>query len=175
MSKLLAARRTNESKVSAEFAKELLEYQPESGVFYWRVDRAAERQGQIAGFSNGRYWNICINYVHYAAHRLAWLIVTGVWPKDEIDHRNLDKLDNRWINLREATHSQNAHNARKRSDNTSGFKGVSYDKSRGRWRATIEKDGGGQRFVGRFHTAQEAHAAYLRAAIEQFGEFARGE
>lgn len=82
----------------------------------------------------------------------------------------MDRSDNRISNLREATRSQNAMNARKQRDNTSGFKGVS--RWRGKWQAKIQRDGK-QRFLGAFSTPQDAALAYKNAAINLHGEFAR--
>ena len=109
---------------------------------------------------------------YYKAHRLAWLLMTGSWPSALIDHVNGVKSDNRWSNLREATRTQNAANARLAVHNSSGFKGVSFHARRGRWQANIRTEGR-YRYLGLFDTAEEAHAAYSREAKKHFGEFAR--
>jgi hypothetical protein len=97
-------------------------------------------------------------------------MVTGEWPTGLIDHQNGDGTDNRWANLRLATSSLNAANSRRRSDNTSGFKGVS--RCRGaRWRASIQLNGK-FKHLGHFDTPEEAHAVYCAAAANYFGEFA---
>lgn len=88
-------------------------------------------------------------------------------PACQVDHRNGNKLDNRRSNLRLATSEQNRQNQPKRSDNTSGFKGVSYDKNRGRWKATVRG-----RLIGRFATAEEAARVCDREARLLYGEFA---
>lgn len=93
------------------------------------------------------------------------------FPKRRVDHRDGYGLNNRRANLRECTHGQNLANAPKPVNNTSGFKGVCYDKSRGKYLATIQKDGR-QIFLGRHATAEQAAAAYDKAAVELFGEFA---
>jgi hypothetical protein len=86
------------------------------------------------------------------------------------DHRNGNGLDNRRSNLRPATNGENMRNARRHSDNRSGFKGVS--RNRGRWRARIQVVGG-ELALGRFDTAEGAARAYDAAALLHFGEFAR--
>lgn len=90
----------------------------------------------------------------------------------DVDHRNGNGLDNRRANLRVTTHALNCANSRKRTTNTSGFKGVSFDRRRGNWRAYIVKDYK-QRGLGRFSTPEAAAAAYDAAAVALFGEFAR--
>ncbi len=95
--------------------------------------------------------------------------LTG-WP--EVDHRNGDGLDNRRENLRAATRTQNMANTRLRSNNTSGFKGVSFDNRTARWIAAIRLDGHSY-FLGRFDVPEEAARAYDAAALRLFGEFAR--
>lgn len=89
-----------------------------------------------------------------------------------VDHINGDGLDNRLCNLRLATNRQNVRNSRRRSDNKSGFKGVSWDGQRSAWKALIHVDGK-RVFLGRYDTPEEAHAAYCEAANELHGEFAR--
>jgi hypothetical protein len=111
----------------------------------------------------------------YKAHQLAWLYMTATWCRPATDHRDLDRTNNRWSNLRRATRSANSANRRRLRNNTSGFKGVHHDHRRsGRWVARICKDGR-THHLGRFATPQAAHAAYVAAARELFGEFARAE
>lgn len=92
-------------------------------------------------------------------------------PSIDVDHKNRDGLDNRRCNLRLATRSENLRN-RISVKNTSGFKGVSWDKTRGLWLARIKLDGVA-RNLGRYATPEEAHAAYCEAAARLHGEFAR--
>lgn len=158
--------------ISAEEARQLLNYDPETGTFTWRVGRGSARAGSAAGTPKGNgYAVIKIYGKNYSAHRLAWLLTHGVWPENQIDHINGRRDDNRLCNLRLATWSENNRNAKRRSDNTSGVKGVSFDKARDRWLARIKTDGY-DRYLGRFDTPEEAHAAYCKAAAELHGEFA---
>lgn len=88
-----------------------------------------------------------------------------------VDHVNTNKLDKRRSNLRLCTPSQNHANKPRSNKNTSGYKGVSWDSTRQKWKAgiTVKQKA---RNLGRFSTPEEAHAAYLAAAREAFGEFA---
>lgn len=158
--------------ISAEEARQLLSYNPETGTFTWRVGRGKARVGSVAGTPcSGGYFQIRIYGRIYSAHRLAWLLTHGVWPENQIDHINGRRDDNRLCNLRLATRSENNRNAKRRSDNTSGVKGVSFDKARDRWRAQIRVSGR-NRHMGYHKTPEEAYAAYCKAAAEHYGEFA---
>lgn len=160
--------------LTADQARELLTYDPETGSFFWRVRRGHRfAPGDLAGtvLANG-YVHIGVRRRYYKAHRLAWLMMTGNWPADLIDHVNCVRTDNRWSNLREATRSQNAANARLAHHNSTGFKGVSFHKKHQRWQANIRADGK-YRYLGLFDSPEAAHAAYSRAANQHFGEFAR--
>jgi hypothetical protein len=110
------------------------------------------------------YICIKIDQKVYKAHRLAWLWMTGAWPIDEVDHKDLDKSNNRFDNLREATHSENNRNRRKR--------GYVLDKRRGTFSARINIAGKNVH-LGQFKTSAEATAAFNAVAIPLHGEFAR--
>jgi hypothetical protein len=162
----------DKESITAERLRELMHYDPGTGQFTRLVALPGHPAGQQLGalLQNG-YLAIRINYVLYLSHRLAWLYMTGEWPKGLLDHRNRNKADNRWSNLRPATRGQNAYNSTIRCDNTSGFKGVS-SHTGGRWRASMQIDGI-QRHIGTFDTAEEAAEAYRTAVIPSHGEFAR--
>lgn len=152
--------------------KRILRYSPTTGVFRRRVASWSNIHpiGSIAGGMDKRgYIHIQINGRLYAAHRLAWFYMTGYWPRDTIDHRDLNKSNNRWLNLREATKAQQAYNRRAFGN---GLKGVCFYKNTGRWVSKIRFKGE-RIYLGSFGTEEEAHAAYKKAAIELFGEFAR--
>lgn len=155
--------------LTVERLKELLHYDPETGVFVWL--RSRRRLGVTAGFLAHGYRKIKVGGVAYPAHRLAWLYMTGEWPDAQIDHINFFCSDNRWANLRAATPSQN--NAWRRSAiGPSKFRGVSWHKAAEKWRAQI-KVLGDKKHLGSFKSRTEAAAAYDAAAIEYFGPFAR--
>lgn len=162
--------------ITAEYLRRLLHYDPGTGVFRWKIwggERAPA--GTTAGSMMALgYSTICIDSRHYLAHRLAWLYMTGDWPVVDIDHANLDKADNRWSHLREATRAQNKGNESRRSSNTTGAKGVYWHRQNRKWIANIRRNGK-QTYLGSFATRDEAAAAYAAAAKEHFGEFARTE
>lgn len=125
--------------ITQEQLKLILNYDPETGEFNWLVKpRNRASIGGVAGHlrKNG-YREISIKGKKYYAHRLAWLYMTGSWPKEHIDHINGNPSDNRFCNLREATRSQNMHNQGVCSNNTSGYKGVCWHKSNQKWEACI--------------------------------------
>ena len=153
------------SDLSQEKVRELLQYESDTGRFFWRND------GSEAGTYTLGYRAIRINGRRYFAHRLAWLYVCGRWPRDQIDHIDRDKSNNRIANLREATASQNRFNRWVSYKNRSGIRGVRFEPKRKRWRADIRKNGR-TLFLGRYETPSEAMAVYARAAQENSGEFA---
>ena len=152
--------------------REVLHYDPETGEFTWLIFSISRAAGRIAGsIMKIGYREISIDGTQYYAHRLAVLYMTGRWPTDQVDHRNGDSLDNRWCNLRNASCAQNQHNQKRQRINTSGFKGVSFDKRYNRWRSQIRANGK-RYWLGSFKTAEAAHAAYSAKSNELHGEFA---
>jgi hypothetical protein len=154
-------------ELTAERLRELLSYDPETGVFTWRVTRGGGAQvGSVAGaIDRHGYRHIKLDYRLYRAHRLAWLYVYGAFPSKELDHINRLRDCNAISNLREATRSENGQNKVLQANNTSGFKGVSWDKRARKWAAQIALNGK-NKFLGRFSTPHEAHLTYLAAAAE---------
>jgi hypothetical protein len=151
--------------------RELLHYNPQTGLFTWRIRKGGTaNKGTPAGtINNCGYLAINLDSLRYVAHRLAWFYMTGAWPIADIDHKDGDRRNNRFANLREATRSQNLRNSRKR---TTGLKGASFNKMAQRWIATIRVDGT-QRYLGLFNTEQQAHQAYCNAAMKLEPQFAR--
>lgn len=151
-----------------------LGYDPETGQFMWlkRVSRAV-RAGTPCG-SKHHTGYIVMRYGErqVRAHRLAWFIMTGNWPADQIDHINGVKDDNRFENLREATASENRCNVAKLATNRSGLKGVFWAKQRQLWGAAICKDRK-QRIIGYYNTPEAAHEAYLEQMVLLHGAFAK--
>lgn len=153
--------------------KELLAYDPNTGVFTWLVNPSYRASaGDPAGSLSAQGYR-CIQIAgrKYRAHRLAWLYMTGAWPEHDIDHRDEDKSNNRWMNLRPATRSQNMLNKSSRTDNKSGIKGVSWNKRRKLWHAQLQIQGR-KIHVGHYANKEEAAMAIKKARTEQHGEFA---
>ena len=152
--------------ITQERLKELLDYNPETGLFTWLVSKGTRREDGIAGSLHPEgYWQIGIDGKLYKAHRLAWLYMTGEWPKDQIDHINGIRDNNRFINLREATQAENHQNRALNANNVSGYPGVSWHKRDCKWQGHITLDGK-QKHLGYFDTPEVAHSAYLAAKAE---------
>lgn len=143
----------------------LLDYNHGTGRFTWRVYRGGKAaKGTEAGAIHNRgYRSIKVDGKNYLEHRLVWLWVYGEWPSNELDHANQIKTDNRLSNLRDVTRSENMQNTSVRSDNSSGFKGVSWHAGAGSWMANIVVNGKST-YLGCFNTPEEAYAAYCEAA-----------
>ena len=154
----------------------LLIYDPHTGLLQYRERGPRRPRGWWAGArdpSSGGYLRIQIGTRKYLVHRIAFLLMKGRWP-NELDHRDLDRTNNRWANLREVTHQQNTLNGPMRSTNKSGFKGVSWHKVAQKWVAEM-KLGEKRIYLGLHDSPEVAHEAYKQAAIKYRGEFARWE
>lgn len=152
-----------------------LTYMEDTDVFVWNKDPSNPKNanaGKIAGTEVEGYTQICIDGVKYKQHILVWLLHKNEWPDRDLDHIDADRSNNRISNLRLAHPNQNGWNKRKGSNNTSGYKGVSFCKSLGVFEVSIKKNGK-KKFLGRYPTAEAGHAAYRKAAESMFGEFAR--
>jgi hypothetical protein len=143
--------------------KELLHYDPETGVFTRRISRTSAPAGTVAGSKHdGGYLTIWIGKAH-KAHRLAWFYVHGRWPIACIDHIDGNRANNRIANLREATHADNAQNIRRAYSNniSSGLLGV-YWHAAGKWQAKITVNGRAKS-LGLYDTRECAQVAYISA------------
>jgi len=152
----------------------MLSYNRDTGSFIWKISPSNKiKTGSIAGnISKRGYRKIQMKGKLFRANKLAWFYVTGEWPSNFIDHENCDATDDSFRNLREATSSQNGANRRNGINNSSGYKGVSFDKNTGLWRAQImvrKKT----IHLGSHVTPELAHQAYCLAAKSNFKEFAR--
>lgn len=163
-----------EERLKCEMLRRILFYNKLTGNFTWIGKRRRVKEGKIAGRINQKgYRQIGTGGSLYQAHRLAWLWMTGEWPKTQIDHINMNRSDNRWANLREATREQNMANSQVSLANTSGKKGVYWETRRRKWRAQL-RVGAESKFLGHFNTIEEASKIYNEAAKTAFGsEFVR--
>lgn len=159
--------------ITREMLIEVLSYNPETGEFFWKQQRGGKKAGSLAGHTNRRGYVVihACGKLHYA-HRLAWCMHYGDFPPNGkfIDHENLDKSDNRIVNLRIATKSENAANTRAQSNSKSQIKGISFGNNK--WRVRICLNGK-QKWLGSFNSIEAAKDAYARNANALFGEFAR--
>lgn len=153
-------------KTLTEF-KQLLEYRPAEGAFYWRVNHRhpKARIGMQAGriTAQGRM-QIGVDKKQYFVHRLVWLFETGAWPEGMLDHINGNPLDNRFHNLRPTNFVLNGQNQQAYRPNNKSAKllGVSWHKHKKQYIASI-KVYGKKKHLGYFDTADAAHAAYVTA------------
>lgn len=160
--------------ISPALLRQLLDYDTRTGCFTWAPPTRSwfasdahwsafkQHQAGVAPFavahSGGYLWGE-IGGEQLLAHRVVWAYCHGAWPLDQIDHINHDRADNRIANLRTAPQSENAKNAGLRSDNTSGFTGVYWNKSRRKWVAQIGLPGGVTKPLGRYSDLADAVAA----------------
>ena len=159
------------SILTHELLKLIIHYSPDTGVFTRISSRYKPSIGVISSTANSNgYFVIGILGKLYPAHRIAWCLVHGYWPSKMLDHINHDKIDNRLVNLREATSAQNQKNTGAKKNNTSGYKGVSYNKKLGKWGACVRANGK-HTHLGVYATPEEASIAYEASAKIHYGEF----
>jgi len=159
-------------QLTAERARALLAYDPETGELRWRASRGSARAGRVTGCRRqDGYLLVGVDGQIYRAHRLAWLIVHGSWPVEHIDHRNGIRDDNRLANLREASRADNSYNRRVSKLNTSGVTGVCWRSETSSWFAQI-KVKGRTYSLGLYDNFDDAVAARRAAADRVQGEFA---
>jgi HNH endonuclease len=171
---LQALQDIRDSVLTHERLKQVLEYDPETGIFRWLQNMGSNKcKGMVAGAvkSTDGYRQISIDGISYYAHCLAWFFVHGKWPVVRADHKNLARDDNRIENLRESTDTENSRNRGLRVDNKLGVKGV-HRRENGKYRASIRVDGK-LICLGSFVLIEDAANAYAVAAQRYFGEFAR--
>lgn len=159
--------RTN---LTAERVRELLDYNPDTGVLTWiglpdyMADRLGKEAGNVNAVSGHRF--VMIDQRNYLAHRVIWLHVHGVWPNGQIDHKNGNRDDNRLDNLRDTTPTVNAQNLHgPQKNNKTGFLGVIFKPAMAigkQYEARIMANRRIHR-LGYFETPEEAHEAYLAA------------
>jgi len=152
--------------LTQERLKEVLDYNPETGIFVWKVQNGKRiKAGDIAGSVNKRgYTVIGVDLNLCRAHRLAWFYMYGKWPDDQIDHINGQRSDNRICNLRDVTNQVNSQNLKQatRVKSSTSYLGVYKTRKSKPWRAQISVDKKA-RHIGYYKTPEEANEAYLKA------------
>ena len=176
---------------SPELLRKLLRYEPETGKLFWRErtpdmfengkqssahncvawnNRSAGKEAFFSQHKHGyRYGRVSGRA--YLAHRVIWAMHTNAWPVEHIDHIDGKKDNNVIENLREATRSENMWNQKAPTNNTSGYKGVYWQKTTQKWCARIKKNTKNH-YLGLFDCPKEAHQAYCKAAKELHGKYA---
>lgn len=151
-----------EELLTSERLKEIINYNPDTGIFRWKKTNKSQRAGVLAGWIDVHgYRSIGIYGKTYRGCRLAWLFMTGEWPQEEIDHINGKRNDDRFINLRQVSRTTNSQNLRKpHKDNSHGLLGVM--RLHKRWTAQIMVSGK-RIHLGTFATPEEAHQIYIEA------------
>lgn len=159
--------------IDIEYAKEKLDYNPETGIFTRKTNHGGRKKGSQAGtLTHDGYIRIFVNRKAIMAHRLAWLLHYDEMSDMQIDHINAIKSDNRISNLRLCSHSQNQANKALQRNNKSGYKGVHWNKKARKWVSRICIDGK-KVDLGFFDKPEEGSIVYNQAADKYFGEFAR--
>jgi hypothetical protein len=144
--------------LTAQRLRELLYYDPLTGVFTWRQARCNRGAGTVAGSLRGDgYLTIRLDKRPYRSTHLAHLYMTGEWPAHLIDYEDRDKTNTRWANLRPATYSEIHQGQKLRKDSTHGLRGIERHE-RGLWRARLTV-GGRRIHLGYFKTPEAAAAA----------------
>jgi hypothetical protein len=148
-------------ELTKEYIKNSFKYNPENGEFK-RIKRFDSKKNvfvecdrQVKAITSYGYLQVNILGKPRLVHRIIFLYMTGKLPKEDVDHINGDRLDNRWENLRLVTRKENLRNAGIRTDNTSGYPGVSFDRFSGKWHSYIHNDGK-RTNIGYFETVEEA-------------------
>lgn len=157
--------------IDVERLREEVTYDPDTGLFTRRYDGKVLGHKRGGNAEAGHYVGITVAGKQLYAHRAAWAYMRGIWPTYQIDHRDHDRQNNRWRNLRQATHAEQMMNRKPPRHNKTGLKGVCRHKS-GLYAARIRKDGR-QRSLGYYSCPAAAHFAYVIEADKLFGDFAR--
>jgi hypothetical protein len=162
--------------ITQEELKKLFAYSPGTGVFtrLVSVSSNAKRGDTPLQRNTNGHVQFRVRGKLYLAHRLAWLYMTGNLPTFELDHKNRVRHDNRWTNLRPATHIENSRNQGVRKNNKSGYRGVHWHKASKRWVAQCQVRGVTV-YVAYFHSPEEASEAYEAFTREEHGEFYCGQ
>lgn len=157
--------------LTQEQLKEALDYDPLTGLFT-RKTRTSNfvKVGQIAGNKHAMgYWEIGVCGKSYLAHRLAFLYMEGKFPEKMVDHKNLNRMDNRWSNLRHATNGENMQNSSCGKRGVTGKRNV-YPNGKG-FMVNLQKDGKPY-YIGTYPDIELAELVAEEARRKYHGEFA---
>jgi hypothetical protein len=146
--------------LTRDYLKSILNYDPSTGKWIWKRFKAGVQYKTEAGSKSRYYRKIVIDGTGYFCANLAWLYMTGTWPEKEVDHKNRDGFDDRWENLRLATHIQNMTNRIQKSKKNGLPVGVRRHGKRYEAFKTINNK---YTYLGMFSSIEEAHSAYLKA------------
>ena len=156
----------NGKTLTQEKLKELLHYDPKTGLFHWKITKKGIRANKLAGHKNyNGYIEICINYKKYLTHRLAFLYMEGYFPEYEVDHINRIRDDNRWKNLRHVSARCNMRNRTLQKNNSSGIAGIYWSKSSKKWECRISITGK-ELYLGTFNNLRDAAQARWEAEVQ---------
>lgn len=174
--------------ITQERLKHYLHYNPETGSFTWlNVNtntpksklgtKAGRLLGSVRATNDNRYLVVNLDHKMYRLHNLAFLYMTGLFPKETVDHINLDKLDNSWSNLREATVKENSYNRKVQADSSTGIKGLYARKDAWQVRVMLEAKAYTKFFTfkkyGGIEEAKACAVNYLKDLRQQLhGDFA---
>lgn len=151
--------------ITAHELRELLDYEPSTGIFRWKNSRRSPlfNGKQVGSDDLYGYKTVRLDGKSYKLHRLAWLYVHGVWPAGDVDHINGQRSDNRIDNLRDVSRKVNLENQREAKNNRStGLLGAYFDRRKNRFYSRISVDNKSVN-LGYHPTAEAAHAAYIEA------------
>ena len=143
----------------------LFNYNEETGDLTWKVTRGSIKKGTLCNYNNGRgYLRTRIDKKQFLNHIIIYIMMTGEEPKFQIDHDDGNTLNNKWDNLIQRTQSENIRKAKLKSDNTSGYKGVSWNLKRNKWESyiTINKK---RKFLGYFNDIVDAINSRVQAEM----------
>lgn len=172
--------------VSLDDLNKVIRYVPSTGQFFWKerpseyfnsdksccIWNAQWANREVGALDEKGYLVTSLGGMQVRLHRLAYFMIHGEWPKVSVDHENGVKSDNRWINLRHASRSENQRNQKRPKTNTSGHKGVIFDKLRQSWYFQMRKDDGSRFSKSGFKTKEEAVTACRVMREQLHGQFA---
>jgi len=153
-------------ELTQEHLNRLFIYDNENGVLYRRINRGPSKAGDFVGTVTDRgYLSVEIESRTYYVHRIIWFMIHGDWPKNQIDHINGNRCDNRLENLRDVSSGENCRNSKMPCNNKSGVTGVKFHKRTGKWKAQVFVEGK-SKFLGYFSNIEDAENAVSNARRE---------